>query len=72
MKEYIKMRQSGQYRVEWFYEYYLKNGGKPVSLQEFHAIFSMGDLNQILVDMDKKFNLTSIMDKNGKFIKITT
>ena len=72
MTEYIKMRNSGNYSIEWFYSYYLQNGGKQISLQEFHAIFNMGDLNQILTEIDKKFNLTSLLDKNGKFIKIIT
>ena len=72
MTDYIKMRNSGNYSIEWFYSYYLQNGGKQISLQEFHAIFNMGDLNQILTEIDKKFNLTSLLDKNGKFIKIIT
>ena len=72
MTDYIKMRNSGNYSIEWFYSYYLQNGGKQISLQEFHAIFNMGDLNQILTQIDKKFNLTSLLDKNGKFIKIIT
>ena len=72
MTDYIKMRNSGNYSIEWFYSYYLQNGGKQISIQEFHAIFNMGDLNQILTQIDKKFNLTSLLDKNGKFIKIIT
>lgn len=70
MTDYIKMRNSGNYSIEWFYSYYLQNGGKQISLQEFHAIFNMGDLNQILTVIDKKFNLTSLLDKNNKLIKI--
>ena len=72
MTDYIKMRNSGNYSIEWFYSYYLQNGGKQISIQEFHAIFNMGDLDQILTEIDKKFNLTSLLDKNGKFIKIIT
>ena len=72
MTEYIKMRNSGNYSIEWFYSYYLQNGGKQISIQEFHAIFNMGDLDQILTGIDKKFNLTSLLDKNGRFIKIIT
>lgn len=70
MTDYIKMRNSGNYSIEWFFEYYNKNNGKQISLQEFHAIFNMGDLNQVLTDMDKKFGLTSVLDKNGKTIKV--
>ena len=72
MTEYIKMRNSGQYRIEWFFDYYNKNNGKQISIQEFNAVFNMADLGQILTDMDKKFELTSLLDKKGKFIKIIT
>lgn len=66
------MRNSGQYRIEWFFDYYNKNNGKQISIQEFNAVFNMADLGQILTDMDKKFELTSLLDKKGKFIKIIT
>ena len=70
MTEYIKMRNSGQYRIEWFFDYYNNNNGKQISIQEFNAVFNMADLGQILTDMDKKFELTSLLDKKGKTIKV--
>jgi len=70
MKEYIKMRNSGQYRIEWFFDYYNKNNGKQISIQEFNAVFNMADLGQVLTELDKKFELTSVLDKNGKTIKV--
>ena len=72
MTEYIKMRNSGQYRIEWFFDYYNKNNGKQIGIQEFNAVFNMADLGQVLADLDKKFELTSLLDKKGKFIKIIT
>ena len=72
MTEYIKMRNSGQYRIEWFFDYYNKNNGKQIGIQEFNAVFNMDDLGQVLAELDKKFELTSLLDKKGKFIKIIT
>ena len=72
MTEYIKMRNSGQYRIEWFFDYYNKNNGKQIGIQEFNAVFNMADLGQVLAELDKKFELTSLLDKKGKFIKIIT
>lgn len=72
MTEYIKMRNSGKYRIEWFFDYYNKNNGKQIGIQEFNAVFNMADLGQVLADLDKKFELTSLLDKKGKFIKIIT
>jgi hypothetical protein len=67
--KYIEMRNNGQYRLEWFHEYY--NNNKPhLDINNFSMIFNMGDLNKILEHLDKKFNLTTLTDINGKFIKI--
>lgn len=70
MTEYIKMRNSGKYRIEWFFDYYNKNNGKQISIQEFNAVFNMADLGQVLTELDKKFELTSLLDKKGKTIKV--
>lgn len=71
MKEdYLKMRNSGKYSINWFYKYFLENGGKQMDIQEFNMAFSMVDLNQILENLDKKFELTSLLDKNNKLIKV--
>lgn len=70
MTEYIKMRNSGKYRIEWFFDYYNKNNGKQIGIQEFNAVFNMADLGQVLEHLDKKFELTSLLDKKGKTIKV--
>ncbi len=67
--EYIKMRNSGQYRLEWFLDYY--NSLKPsIDINNFAMIFNMGNLDIVLEHLDKKFELTTLTDNNGKFIKI--
>ena len=66
---YIKMRNSGQYDLNWFYNYY--NDNKPnIDINNFSMIFNMGNLDKILEHLDKVFELTTINDKNGKLIKI--
>lgn len=65
-EEYIKMRNSGKYNINWFYKYF----DKPIGIDNFAHIFNMGDLNLILEHLDKEFNLTTIIDSNGKFIKV--
>lgn len=64
--EYIKMRNSGNYNINWFHKYY----DKPIDIHNFTAVFKMGDLNLILEHLDKQFNLTTLTDSNGKFIKV--
>ena len=67
--EYIKMRNSGQYRLEWFHEYY--NSLKPnIDINNFAMVFNMGNLDIVLEHLDKQFELTTLTDNNGKFIKV--
>lgn len=69
-QEYIKIRNSQKYPVEWFYSYFIENGGANISLKDFHSLFSMIDLNSVLTFLDGKFELTRVEDSSGKFIKI--
>jgi hypothetical protein len=67
--EYIKMRNSGQYNLNWFLDYY--NSLKPsIDINNFAMIFNMGNLDSVLEHLDKQFELTTLTDNNGKFIKI--
>ena len=67
--EYIKMRNSGQYNLNWFLDYY--NSLKPsIDINNFSMIFNMGNLYSVLEHLDKQFELTTLTDNNGKFIKI--
>ena len=69
-QEYIKIRNSQKYPIEWFYRYFVENGGANIDLQSFHSLFSLVDLNSVLSFLDSKFELTRLEDSNGKFIKI--
>jgi hypothetical protein len=68
--KYIKMRNSGQYQMNWFYDYYIQNGGDLMVFNKFSMAFNMVDLNQILESLDKKFNLMSILDAKGQTLKV--
>jgi len=67
---YIEMRNSGKYNLEWFYEYYNSKDGKEIDISKFNMVFNMVNLNQILEDLDKEFNLTQVLDHKGKLIKV--
>jgi hypothetical protein len=69
IQEYIRMRNSGQYNIEWFHKYYRSKGGKDVPLQTFHMVFQTANLDQVLERIDKEYNLTSLYDVNNKLIK---
>ena len=63
------MRNSGQYRLEWFLDYY--NSLKPnLDINNFAMVFNMGNLDIVLEHLDKQFELTTLTDNNGKFIKV--
>ena len=51
--EYIRMRNSGQYNIEWFHKYYRSKGGNDVPLQTFHMVFQTANLDQVLPNIDK-------------------
>lgn len=68
MKEqYIQMRNTNQFDICWFYRYYKENGGS-VDFNVFQMVFQLNDT--VLSGLDKKFELTSLHDKNGNFIKV--
>lgn len=70
MEDYIKMRNSGRYDLNWFYRHYLENASKHIDIDTFSRIFNMVDLNNILEHLDRKFKLNVITDRNGNFIKV--
>lgn len=68
--KYIKMRNSSQYQMNWFYDYYIQNGGKSIGINQFGMLFNMINLNEILEALDKKFNLISVLDNKGNTLKV--
>lgn len=69
-EEYIKSRNSNKFTINFFYKYYLEQGGKPTDFNTFANCFSTLNLNYVLDFIDRKFELTRLFDKNNNFIKI--
>jgi len=71
MKEkYIKMRNSGKYDLQWFYDYYRQNSGDSIDINKFGMVFNSVNLDNILEHIDRKLKLVRIYDKNNNFIKV--
>lgn len=68
-EEYIRMRNSGQYNIDWFHKYYRSKGGKDIPLQTFHMVFQTANLDQVLERIDKEYELIILYDVQGKLIK---
>ena len=66
---YKKMRNSGNYDINWFHKYYTDKKGA-MDINTFQMVFNYGNLDMIVEHLDKEFNLTKIEDNNGKLIKV--
>lgn len=66
-EQYIQMRNTNQFDIGWFYRYYKENGGS-VDFNVFQMVFQLNEV--VLSGLDKKFELTTVHDKNGNFIKV--
>lgn len=68
MKEqYIQMRNTNHFDIGWFYRYYKQNGGS-VDFNVFQMVFQLNEV--VLSGLDKKFESTTVQDKNRNFIKV--
>ena len=87
VQEYIAMRNNNSFKTEWFHKYWLENGGKQMSLNDFEQTFfyesiydtdgkvvhrTLKDITPLVVNLDKKFNLTLLFANDGKFLKVVT
>lgn len=70
VEQYKQMRVKNQFDMNWFYKYFLSQGGKPINAIEFQMIFSTADINEVLNFLDSKFELVKLVDKNNNIIKI--
>lgn len=71
MKEkYIEMRNKKQIDINWFYEYYIQNSKHNISIEDFYQTFMFANIEAVMDHIDKKFELTKLLNKNGEFIKI--
>ena len=65
---YLNMRRQNSYPIEWFHSYFLQKGGREQSLQKFQIAFQTVNLEILIEDLDKEFNVQIITDKNNKII----
>ena len=66
---YKKMRNSGNYDINWFHKYYTDKKGA-MDINTFQMVFNYGNLDMIVEHLDKEFNLVKVEDNNGKLIKV--
>lgn len=68
--EYISMRNKNQFDINWFYKYFLENGGAKIDLNSFSNLFALQKFETVIEWLDYKFNLTRLYNKEGNLIKI--
>jgi hypothetical protein len=66
---YKRMRNSGNYNLDWFHKYYIDKKGA-MDINTFQMVFNYGNLDMIIEHLDKEFNLVKVEDNNGKLIKV--
>lgn len=74
MKDRYKiMRQSNMLDVRFLYDYALSKGLKRCDLHFFSQAFSFSNMNveELLSNLDKEFDLTIVHDSNGMVIKVS-
>lgn len=69
-EEYIKIRNTRQYDVNWFYKYFRENGGRNVDINQFAQAINFVNIENMLDFLDHKFNLTVVYNSNGEFIRV--
>lgn len=85
-QQYIQMRNSGQVHADWFYRYFVDQGGKSTPENFFDNFFYIihkmevpggfmesreeRDIRPVIEHLDKKFDLTLLFSKTGEFLKI--
>lgn len=64
--DYINMRNSKNYDLNWFYRHYLRNSNNSIDIGTFSMVFNSVELNNILQHLDREFEL-NLTDKQGIF-----
>jgi hypothetical protein len=67
---YVALRNAGKMSYEFLYEYFTSVGGK-VKKEQFNLLYQQTcTLDETLEHLDKKFELTLLVDAEYKFIKV--
>lgn len=75
MKDRYKiMRQSNMLDVRFLYDYALSKGLKRCDLHFFSQAFSFSNMNveELLSNLDKEFDLTTVHDSTGRVVKASS
>jgi hypothetical protein len=75
MKDRYKiMRQSNMLDVRFLYDYALSKGLKRCDLHFFSQAFSFSNMNveELLSNLDKEFDLTTVHDSTGRVVKTSS
>lgn len=74
MKEqYLEMRKSNSISLDIFYKYYVDNTEKPIdfgTFQQLFPVFFNQNSNKIIEYLDTKFNIATLLTKEGNEIKV--
>lgn len=68
--EYIKLRTQADMPISWFHRYFTSKTGKNINFNSFYMIFMNGDIHEVMNYLDKQFDLTVVIGKNGNVIKV--
>ncbi len=70
-EEYIKLRNENKLNVDFLYKYYVDNcKGTPVNFTTFMQVIQFGNTAEIFSTIDKAYNLTTLHNKEGLFLKV--
>lgn len=69
-EEYIKLRTQLDMPISWFHKYFMSKSGKSIHIDHFHMIFMNGDIHETMNYLDKQFDLTVVVGKNGNVLKV--
>lgn len=70
---YKMMRQSNMLDIRFLYDYAVSKGLKRCDLNFFSQVFSFSNINveELLSNLDKEFDLTTVHDSTGRVIKVS-
>ena len=69
-EEYIKLRTKNDMPVSWFYRYFTSKSKYRIHRDQFQMIFMSGDIHETMNYLDKQFDLTVVIGKNGNVLKV--
>jgi hypothetical protein len=69
IREYIEMRNRRILEPTWFLKFFAHKVGVNPSLQNIIMYLQIANQEQMFSKLDKEFNLCTLHDKEGRFLK---